>query len=295
MTSPKHARDTANGRYYDDPLDHEMVPSCTNVLDEWHIPALPPAAAKATAEYIVEHLPAAVHASRRPETREAFLKDAKAHYKNVWERKRDLGSRIHHLAEAHVLGKPMPRDEEAAPYIASYEAWLRSFNVDIERDIESAEITALRRSEPRYGGTADLWVNLSFPTERTAPDPRFKGRNPVPQETPSGLWLIDIKTSSAHPASAIYRDNVLQLAALRYADIALLPDDTEVKVPVFVGAAILNLRTDSYGFIPMPADEAAHLAFLSLVGVARFAHQLDLKPYKPVAAPRLRAVKDGAA
>ncbi|HZB31258.1 MAG TPA: hypothetical protein VE465_13925 [Streptosporangiaceae bacterium] len=288
---PKFARATDHGRYYEDPSDGQMVISCTNALDEWHIPALPPAAAKETAEYIVDHLPAAVRASLRPDTREAFLKDAKAHYKNVWERKRDLGSRVHRLAEAHVLGKPMPHDDEAAPFIGEYEKWLDRFNVDIDADIELAEVTVLRRSEPRYGGTADLWAHLTFPSDFSRQEPRFQGRNPAPIPTPSGLWLIDIKTSLTKPPSAIYRDNVLQLAALRFADVALLPDDTEIKVPEFAGAAILNLRQDSHGFVPLPAEESAFLAFLSLVGVARFAHALDLKPYKPVVAP-LRVVKN---
>lgn len=290
MTDPKHARDTDNGRYYEDPSDGAMVPSVTNVLSEWAKPALPPAAAKVTAEYVVEHLPAAVRASRNPETREAFLKAAKSEYRNVWESRRDLGSLIHHHAEAHVLGTPIVPDERVEPFIDSYKAWLRDFHVDITCDVESAEVTVLSRSQPRYAGTADLWTHLRFPKPHSDPDLRYRGRTPQPVATPSGLWVIDIKTSLTQPASAVYRDHVLQLAALRYAEAALLPDDSEVAVPEFAGAAILNLRQSGYGFVPLPADEAAHLAFRALIGVARFAHQLDLKPFKPACAP-LRAVE----
>jgi hypothetical protein len=50
--------------------------------------------------------------------------------------------------------------------------------------------------------------------------------------------------------------------------VALAPDDSEHPVPEFVGAAILNLRTDRYGFIPSPSDEAAHAAFCRLVDQA---------------------------
>lgn len=294
MSNPKYARDTDNGRYYDDPHDGYAAVSVTNVLNEWAIPALAPGAAKVTAEYIVDHLPAAVRAARKKDTREEFLRQAKAEHKTVWEKRRDLGTRVHNLAEAHVLGRPMPPDEEAAPFVDQYEKFLADFGVDIENDIESAEITVFRRSEPRYGGTADLWPRLRFPREWTPPPTSYRGKTPVEQHTPSGLWLVDIKTSLTKPASQIYRDMVLQLAALRHADVAVLPDDTEVPVPDFVGAAILNLRTSSYALIPMPADEAAHMAFLSMVGIARYAHDLNLKPHQPVAPP-LRAVKDGAA
>jgi hypothetical protein len=94
----------------------------------------------------------------------------------------------------------------------------------------------------------------------------------------------------------VYRDHLLQLSALRFAEVALLPDDSEADLPEFVGAAILNLRRNAYGFVPLPADETAHEAFLGLVGVARFAHAIDLKPYKPVAAPTAATTsKKGAA
>ena len=310
MADPKFARETDNGRYYDDPADGVLVPSITNVLDEWNIPALAPGAAKETAEYIVAHLPAAVRAARRPETREAFLKDAKAHYKAVWERKRDLGTRVHVLSEAHMLGKPMPEDEEAAPYMRQYERWIDDFGIDIENDVEFTEVTVLRRTAPRYGGTADLGVHLRFPAEMSPQHPRYRGKIARTQgdiPTPSGLWFVDIKTSMTKPPSAVYRDHLLQLAALRYAQVALVcpmgcegPDDHrpehEAPVPEFVGTAILNLRRNAYGFVPLPANEEAHAAFLNLVGVARFAHQIDMAPFKPIAAPTAATTRtEGAA
>jgi hypothetical protein len=278
VTDPKYARATDNGRYYEDPQDGAMVPSVTNVLSEWAKVALPPSAAKITAEYIMDHLPKAVRASLRQGTREAFLKEAKAEYKNIWEYKRDLGTVVHEHAEARILGRPIPPDERVDPFIDKYLKFLADFNVDIEHDIESTEITVFGRSELRYGGTADLWVNLRH----------------LPRGMRKGRWLLDFKSSLSQPASAKYRENFLQLAALRHADVAVLPDDSEVKVPEFAGAAVLNLRQKSYGFIPLPADEAAHQAFLSMIGVASFAHALDMKPYKPIKAPVLRAVKKGA-
>lgn len=297
MTSPKLALETDNGRYYRDPYDGVMVPSVTNVLNEWSIPALAPGAAKETAAYIIDRLPKAVRASRIPAARQEFLKEAAGHYKTVWEKKADLGTRVHAIADAHNLGKPVPHDEQAAPYVAQYKRFLADFGVDLLADIEHSEMTVFRRGDPRYAGTADLGVHLRFPSELSPQDPRFKGRlertsQPIP--TPSGLWAVDIKTSMTKPASAIYRDHLFQLAALRFADVAVMPDDSEIKIPKFVGAAILNLRVDSYGFIPLPADERMHAGFLHLVEVALVAHQIDLAPFKPIAPPHA-AKKKGAA
>lgn len=299
MTNPKLAHDTDNGRYYKDPLDGFMAISVTNALNDLSIPALAPGAAKETAEYILSLLPKAVRASLNPAAKEAFIKEAKAHYKTVWEKKADLGTRVHAIADAHNLGRPVPHDPEAAPYVAQYLKWMDDYGIDIERDIEFSEMTVMRRTAPRYGGTADIGVNITFPADFSPQDPRFRGRLKATRgdiETPSGRWLIDIKTSMTKPASAVYRDHVFQLAALRFADVGLLPDDSEVPVPEYVGAAILNLRTSSYGFVPLPADEAAHRAFLGLIKIARHCHDhLDLTPCKPVAAPYPAAKKKGAA
>lgn len=268
MTNPKHARDTDNGRYYQDPATGQMLVSVTNVLDTLNKPALAPAAAKVTAEYFADNLPAAVRASRSPVTLNEFVRAAKAEHKNVWETRRDLGTRVHNQAEAHVLGTPIEPDPDAQPFVDQYQLFLKDFGVDINRDIDAVEVTVLHR-EHRYGGTADLWIRL----------------RDLPGDAPDGLWLVDIKTSLTKPASTVYREHPLQLAALRYAEIGLGPDDSEHPVPEFVGAAILNLRTSSYGFIPMPATPEMHAAFLGLLTASYTLHGLDMKPYKPLNTP----------
>lgn len=265
MADPRHSRDTANGRYYEDPKSGELLISVTNALNALAKPALAPAAAKVTAEYCMAQLPRAVKASRTPADAEAFLKAAKAEHKNVWESRAGIGTRVHVQAEAHALGKPIAEDEDAAPFIDQYRKFLADAGVNLAEDVEAVEVTVLHRTA-RYAGTADLWLWLRS---------EFHGM-------PPGLWLIDIKTSLTKPPSAFYRDHVLQLAGLRFAEVALAPDDSEHEVPEFAGAAILNLRQDRYGFIPSPSDEAAHAAFCHLVNASYYLHGLDLKPHKPV-------------
>ncbi|GAA2990300.1 hypothetical protein GCM10017559_07880 [Streptosporangium longisporum] len=268
MTDPKHARDTDNGRYYQDPKSGALYMSVTNALNTLNKPALAPAAAKVTAEYFAEHLPTAVKASRNPAAMDEFIKAAKAEHKTVWETRRDLGSRVHALAEAHVLGTPIEADAEAAPFVDQYALFLKEFGVNPSDDIDAVEVTVLDRTH-RYGGTADLWMRLTN----------------LPAGQPDGLWLVDIKTSLTKSASTVYQDHPLQLAALRYAELALGPDDSEHPIPEFAGAAILNLRQHAYGFVPVPATREVHAGFLGLLGASYVLHGLDMKPCKPLNTP----------
>jgi len=269
MTDPKHAVDTGDtGRYYADPKTGDLLISVTNTLQQLAKPALAPAAAKETAEFMMANLARAVKSAHNPVEREQFLKVAKAAYKDLWETRRDMGTRVHHQAEAHILGTPVEPDEDAEPFIDQYKQFLADARIDITNDVEAVEITVLNRAVG-YGGTADLWVRID------SPPPAWEGVTP-------GLWLVDIKTSLTKPPSTVYRDNVMQLAALRYAEVGLDPYDGEHPVPEFVGAAVLNLRTDRYGFIPLPAGEAAFAGFTHLIGTSRYVHELDLKPCKPV-------------
>ncbi|QXJ25955.1 hypothetical protein AGRA3207_007524 [Actinomadura graeca] len=284
MTEPRYARATRNGRYYQDPLDGVLVPSCTNVLAEWAKPALAPAAAKVTARYVMDHLPQAIRAARTPATLAQFISGATREFRRVWDERMQLGSAVHHAAEGMVLGRPGTPPPQVLPFLASYRRWMRDFGVVVPQDVFATEITVFGRGPVRYGATADLMVHLEFTSDWSDPDPRFRGRTPDKIHTPSGLWLLDLKTSLTKPASARYRDNVLQLAAIRYGHAMRLPDDTEIEVPEFAGTAVLNLRRDRYGFIPLPAGPQAFAAFTSLVPVARYAHRLTLTPCRPVAA-----------
>ncbi len=304
---PQHAVHTDNGRYYSDPATGDLLISVTNTLEQHAIDALAPAAAKLTAEWLMDNLPDAIRAAADPDDLEKFVKVAKAQYRQSWEKKAELGSRVHHQAEAINLGALAVPDDEAEPFVESYRQFLVDFDIDIRRDIVAAECTVLNR-EVGYGGTSDIWVNLRFPAPTSPLIPKFKPRAvaPDPLPTPSGLWLIDIKTSLTKPASAIYDDYLMQLSALKHATVALVcppecrygeaeghDDSHEFKVPEFVGTGILNLRTNGYGFVPLPADAAAFDAFCGLLPLARYIHQLELRGCKPIQPP-ITTRKDAA-
>ncbi|MEU7911375.1 hypothetical protein [Microbispora bryophytorum] len=312
---PQHAVPTNKGRYYSDPAcdpddPNRLLISVTNAIDQHMIEALAPAAARDTAIWLMDNLPAAMRAAADPDDLEAFIKEAKGQYRLQWDKKADLGSRVHAIAEAINLGAPYIHDEEAEPFVDSYREFLTDFHVDMRpgRDIVAAECTVINRTIG-YAGTSDIWAKLRFgrPTSPIVPKfrPRAVAADLIP--TPDGLWLIDIKTSLTKAASSVYDDYVMQLAALRHAEVALVcpPEcrygDTaghdsshEFEVPEFAGTAILNLRTNGYGFIPLPADATAFEAFRGLLPLAHYVHGLELRGYKPIQPPTNTARRDAA-
>jgi hypothetical protein len=301
MTAPKHARDVKGiGRYYGAcsdtcPFDQRLFISVTNVQDVVNKPALPPSAAKITAAAAWDRLPLMVATSRQPEAGKPvdggkpcekrspvstrcggcrFCVNAaiKAEYRQIWEAKRELGTRIHIMAAAEVLGEPVPHDEDAEPFFQQYLDWMVAWGVDIDRDVEAVETTIVDWDN-EYAGTGDLWVWLHLDPKTGKPSKtRF-------------LWLVDIKTSMDKPAHVVYTDQPLQLAALRFAPRALLNDDTEVDVPEFAGTAILNLRPNAHALVPLPTDRDTHAAFLGAAVLQRYFHGQDMKPWVPVDAP----------
>lgn len=280
MTSPTQARATESGRYYEDPnpaFDGAMYPSVTNVLDTSVAkPVLVPWTAKVTAEYALDHLSELVTvAATNPA---AVLKTLKAQHKLKRDDALELGTRVHSAAERYNLGLPIEdSDPRVALFTFQYLAWLAEWGVSIEDDIEAAEMSVVHRGIG-YAGTLDLIVWLRSGVDRARE-----------------LWMIDFKTSSTQPATSIYREHILQLAALRHGKVAWLPSGIEVAVPKVDRCAVLNLRVDDYALIEVPADGAAFAAFQGALATTKFLHGLNLKATTSVVrAPKCAAVKEAA-
>ncbi|MBL1100098.1 hypothetical protein [Streptomyces coffeae] len=266
MTSPKHARDTERGRYYSDPAGGPDLVSVTNVIDtavnKSH--ALIPWGVKLTVEYTFNNW--AAIGRRMLAERVALTKELKAIHREAKERAADLGDRVHAAAEARVLGAPIADDPEVLPYVAQLDVWLASWGVDLAEHVEATEITCLHR-RLGYAGTADLLIWLP-----TGPGGRME------------LWLIDYKSSATRPAKSVYPENTLQLAALRYCETVLLPDDTDAPMPRIERTGVLNLRAKSHALVPMPAGRDAHRAFRGALETTRWLHAAP-SSYPALAAP----------
>lgn len=300
MTAPLHARDIkGKGRYYgrcgqdDCPLGDDLFISVTNAQGVIAKPALVPAAAKATAQAAWDRLPQMVATSRQsPEGPCARVRVAercgrcrfcitaaiKAEHKNEWEKAADFGTLVHAHAHAHVLGGALPYDEDVAPFIDQHIRFLEAWQIDLDRHVEAAELTVLSRPHG-YAGTGDLWLHLPLAYDEVT------GRTTFTAWNRRKLWLLDGKSSLKKPANVVYADQPLQLAGLRYAPEAVLPDETVVKVPKFEGAAILNWRVNAHALIPQPAGREVFKAFLGAVELQRLFHSQDVKAWAQVDAP----------
>jgi hypothetical protein len=250
MTNPKLAVATDNGRFYADPRDGRQLISVTNALSTAVAKqnALIPWAAGLVADDIMAR---PIEVARRARTdKTALRKELVGVPRAVSEKAMDLGSRIHDRAEAMALEAPFPEDPEVDPYARQLQRFWRTWGVDLDRDIVSAEISVFHR---RYGyaGTADVFIWL--------PTGRYGRRQ---------LWLIDYKSSAKRPASAVYSDQAFQLAALRYAEGVWLPDDTDGEIPKAARTGILNLRQKSHALIELPGDRKAFRGFLGALRVA---------------------------
>lgn len=278
MTAPTHAQQIpGQGRWYIHPTTGEKWPSITNVLDvSVSKPALKPWAVKITADKAIDTIPAYIAAMTRPvckpkrvadecgTCRTCLYKAIKRQANFVSDTASDLGTRIHAVAEAKVLGKPYADDPEVEPYVAQLLRFFHEHGVDVEKDIVATEATVINRKHG-YAGTGDLWLNLRTGASRKR------------------LVLVDYKSSATKPALTAYPEQGQQLAALANGESILLDNGDELDAPGPVKAAfVLALRADDYALIPMPMDgdlPAAFKAFLGALANARWHHsQHGLKP-----------------
>lgn len=268
MTNPTHAYDIpGKGRHYRHPITGEEWPSVTNVLGTAVAkPALAPWAAKATATAAWDALPRMVAytlkgvcsakkvADRCGQCRDCLTAEIKRAHIEVRDKAADLGSRVHDQAEAKVLGKPMPADDEAEPFVRALLKFWADFGVNPETDFELTEATVVNR-RVGYAGTLDALLRLRWPD----------GEH---------LTLIDYKTSQTRGVNDVYPEHGMQAAALARAETVLLDNGEELPLPTPERIAILNLRADAYSLMPMPVFGTPDDAFGGFVGSLRAASYL---------------------
>ncbi len=247
--SPAPARSvpTKRGRYYRDPKDGTLYPSVTTILDtSLNKKALVGWAAKATAQAAVDHLPELVRRCRTD--RRGAVTWLKGQPYAARDTAANLGTRVHDLAEAYVLGQPYTApddDTDEARMLAALVAFLDDFRPRFE----ATELTVVNRSVG-YAGTLDAIATIPALGDR--------------------LTLVDYKTGRTGP----YPEWGLQLAAYAAAEAAWLKDGTEVSMPKVDGAAILRIRPDGYTLHPVRLDGLLD-TFERMAAVTRWVHAVE--------------------
>jgi hypothetical protein len=265
MTDPRLAIATERGRYYTDPAGGPDLISVTNALSSIAKPALLPWAAGCAADAVLADPIATARRARTEPT--ALRRELVGLHRDSSERAKDLGTRVHVRAQALVLGAPYPADPEVEPYAVQLARWFRLWRVDFDRDVVAVESTVFNRQRG-YAGTGDLWIWLP-----TGPHDRRQ------------LWLVDYKTSAKKPATTVYDEQPLQLAALRHAPLIILPDDSEEPAPRATRTAILNLRPRSHRLIELPSGRTEFAGFLGALATTRYLHSAPAPGAYPTVVP----------
>lgn len=252
MTAPPNATTGTGGRHYTHPtrpgVDYLSVTTAISngvpkQLDNWY--------KLTTATYAVDNL-----ALLQSLDRDAAIDLAKRECDRIRDDAGDRGSVTHTLVEA--AGKVDPAAHatfdsyKAAAIGSAGDIWLDGiagyvdaglrFLWDWRPSITAAEITVYSHRWA-YAGTADLFAALPG----------------------LGDGILDWKTSSN-----IYPETALQLAAYRFADVALV-DGHERPVPDVDFAAAIHLCPDgTYNLVVLRAGPDEHRLFLGALATARF-------------------------
>lgn len=273
----------SGARWYIHPVTGERFVSVTTILQVVAKEALPYWAAKVTAEHAMNNLPKLVKSVRRAscgwkgDDRCGCCIDCVAlELRRTPDRERDAaadrGTRIHHVAEQHVLtGEVIGHHDDIAAQVKQY---LR-FREQFKPEYEASEMTVISRAHG-YAGTLDAIARLGW-----CP-PKYRDLIGVPM-------TIDVKSGKG-----CYREYALQLAAYRHAEKVLLSDGTEEPIPPThdIGA-LLHVRPEDYWVRPVDIGDRTFSAFLGVLDQWRW-QQEDNPIMRAMYRPAQKAEDDPA-
>lgn len=205
-------------------------------------------AANLVAETAFAHLPQLVAASRRPETRTGvydWLRRAPLRKK---DERADIGSAVHRIIEARVLGEPIPADLVDDPDMAPYLTHFLRFVEEWQVEFEASEMVVGNRTAG-YAGTLDYLLR----------SPLIAAHFKVPAST---VLMGDTKTGGELDVKGVYPEAALQMSAYRKAEVAWLRDGSTVPMPAtHHTGVVLHLRPEGYRLIPVACGDDVFAAF----------------------------------
>lgn len=279
--------------WYRDPETGAKLRSVTTILNQG-VPKedLTYWAGNITAQTAMEHLPEMVAASRSRAKRDAFY----AWLRKAPERKRDeradLGTAVHKLIEAHVLGQPIPdellNDPEMAPYLEQFLAFVRDYDVRFE-----ASEMVVANEEDGYAGTLDFLAAsesiVDILIEQELLDEGADHSMALMGDTKSGgeicLGVDDLCVQvrpyvfkncpgRPHQIKGVYPEAGMQMSAYRAARVAWLRDGSKVAMPATHPIGIvLHLRPNYYLVHPIVCGDDVFTHFQHARNVAEWTSQ----------------------
>lgn len=273
MSGPRQAIATDKGRFYTwppDPLgsltadETERFISVTNALST----GIPKAAITrwiqyGTSRFAVQNLKLVADTAKVDE-KAAIDMIAQAPYRES-EKAMALGSLIHDICEAMVLGTALPvYDPKHEGFVNAFKAFVYDFEVEFEM----TEATVYNRS-CRYAGTLDFIATI----------PGY------------GRVLGDYKTTKPNfkTGHGIYPETALQLSAYRFSEFVGLPDGSEAPMPEVDVCLGVNLRPEGYKVVPLQADEDVFRTFLYALEIAQFVNDGTALVGQPCGPKQLRS------
>jgi len=204
--------------------------------------------ANLVAETAFANLPQLVAASLNPHQRaETYDWLRRAPLRKKGERA-EIGSAVHRIIEAHVLGQPIPaelvEDPEMAPYLANFLQFVEDWQVTFE-----ASEMVVGSPEFGYAGTLDYLLRSPLIASALG-------------ATTTATFMGDTKTGGELDVKGVYPEAALQMSAYRKAEIAWLRDGSTVPMPATHSTGVvLHLRPEGYRLIPVVCDDQVFAHF----------------------------------
>jgi hypothetical protein len=205
-------------------------------------------AANLVAETALANLPRLVAASLYAEQRQEMYDWLRRAPTRKKDERADIGSAVHSIIEAHVLGQPIPEeltdDPEMAPYLRNFLQFVEEWQVTFE----ASEMVVGNRTAG-YAGTLDYLLR----------SPLIAAEFDIPADT---VLMGDTKTGGELDVKGVYPEAALQMAAYRKAEVAWLRDGSTVPMPATHSAGVvLHLRPEGYRLIPVACGDDVYAAF----------------------------------
>lgn len=260
--------------------DPNAPPSVTTVLSLVSKPGLSWAAANETAHFAVDHLNRWAALSR-DEAWNALRK----HHRGLWDHRGALGTALHRVNEAWAQGGNVSLGEVVDQVQDEHRIWRRMQREEVIDELRTMVV-----------GLSDAWVNLkpdTFAFEQVvrydAPHLSYIGTADWRAVINGRALLVDVKTTGKDDGAFYFKDWALQLAAYRYADVAVNyeRDVTYPLSPVESAAVLLVRANGEWQLLDVTAGHSEHDAFLALRQVYEWRATYDDTSHRLIAGSML--------